>query len=449
LAGKELDGNIDPMQKEKTFALPLFIGTIILIVFLASACQPEAVLPTQAAPAAVVAGAELVSGETAVLPPNSANIPATFTPEPFNQSGANLDNLTTVYPSKTPSVVPTFATYTPRPTKTSTPTMTPEITAVPTRYASQIGSSDLPPSGELGLSKLGIHVVRNNHANIMEFVRKAQPAVMKGVDDLGFLEEVKEVSPRTITIGRLSPPAQTYTGEPEKAARDFVDRQIERYLLNPYIDYWEGWNEPDPNLENMDWYARFEAERVRLLAQHGLKAAIGGFSTGVPEMDEFELFLPAVEAAIEHGGILSLHEYGAPTMMWLYGDPLPGYPTYPDRGSLTFRYRWYYRDILEPRGLVLPLVISEAGIDGIIGMGRPGPNGHGWDDFEEYWVELGLGENGVDAFINQLHWYDDGVREDGYVIGFTVFTAGGIEQWKQYDINEILPDLANYVISQR
>lgn len=427
---------------------------MFLISFLVTSCQPEAVLPTQAAPAAVVADAELFAGETAVLPPDapaiSANVPATFTPAAISQSGANLDNLTTVYPSKTPSVVPTFATYTPRPTQTPTPTMTIEITAVSTTSPSQIiNQPSLPPSGELGLSKLGIHVVRNNHANIMEFVRKAQPAVMKGVDDLGFLEEVKQISPRTIIIGRLSPPAQTYTGEPEKAARDFVDFQLDRYLLNPYVDYWEGWNEPDPNLEHMDWYARFEAERVRLLAQHGLKAAVGGFSTGVPEMDEFELFLPAIEAAIEHGGILSLHEYGAPTMMWLYGDPLPGYPTYPDRGSLTFRYRWYYRDILEPRGLVLPLVISEAGVDGIIGMGRPGPNGHGWDDFADYWVEQGLGSNGVEAFINQLNWYDDGVREDGYVIGFTVFTAGGIEQWDQYDINEILPDLANYVISQR
>lgn len=434
------------MQKERAFALPLFMSVVIFVSFLLTACQPETVLPTMAATAAVVAEREELDGETAVSN-NTSIIPATFTPEAVSQSGANLDNLVTPGPSLTPSIVPTFATYTPRPTQTPTPSVTPEVTVTPTRYQNSFPTRS--SSGELGLSKLGIHVVRNNDARIMEFVRQAQPAVMKGVDDLGFLEEVKQVSPRTIIIGRLSPPAQTYTGEPEKAARDFVDRQIERYLLNPYVDYWEGWNEPDPNLDHMEWYARFEAERVRLLAQHGLKAAVGGFSTGVPEMDEFELFLPAIEAAIEHGGILSLHEYGAPTMMYLYGDPLPGYPTYPDRGSLTFRYRWYYRDILEPRGLVLPLVISEAGIDGIIGMGRPGPNGHGWDDFEEYWVAQGLGENGVDAFINQLNWYDNGVREDGYVIGFTVFTAGGIEQWKQYDINEILPDLADYVISQR
>lgn len=427
------------------------MSVVIFISFLVTACQPETVLPTLAAPAAIAAEGELIVVETAVSPASpptiSANIPATFTPKSSNQSGANLDNMATLSPSETPSLVPTFATYTPRPTQTPTPTMTIEITAAPTRYQSNMPV--LPPSGELGPSKLGVHVVRNNNANIMDFVRQAQPAVMKAVDDLGFLEEVKQASPRTITIGRVSARDQTYVGEPEETARDFVAYQLDQYLANPYVDYWEGWNEPDPNMDRMDWYARFEAERVRLLAQHGLKAAVGGFATGVPEMDEFELFLPAVEAAIEHGGILSLHEYGAPDMMFLYGDPLPGYPAYPDRGSLNFRYRWYYRDILEPRGLVLPLVISEAGIDGIIGLGRPGPGGHGWEDFSDYWVEQGLGDSGVEAFINQLNWYDNGVREDGYVIGFTVFTAGGIAQWKEYDINHILPDLANYVISQR
>ena len=135
-------------------------------------------------------------------------------------------------------------------------------------------------------------------------------------------------------------------------------------------------------------------------------------------------------------------------MTYLYGSPLPGYDAYPDRGSLTFRYRWFYREILEPGDMVIPLVISEAGIDGIIGD-RPGPSGQGWKDFQTYWEQQGLGRTGTEAFINQLAWYDVGVRQDGYVIGFTVFTAGGINEWKSYDVNPILPELTNYVVSQR
>ncbi len=295
---------------------------------------------------------------------------------------------------------------------------------------------------------MGLHIIRANDANIIEFVKVGHPAVIKALDNFGYLAEVKAASPRTIVVGRVNYPHQSYTGSPEESARKFVADQLDQYLINTAVDYWEGWNEPDPNLDNMPWYTRFEQERVRLLAQYGLRAAIGGFSTGVPEMDEFALFLPAIETAIEYNGILTLHEYSAPDMTFLYGDPLPGYPAYPDRGSLTFRYRWYYREFLEPMGLVIPLVISEAGIDGIIGN-RPGPDGTGWSDFQKYWVQQGWADNGVDAFIKQLNWYDNGVREDGYVIGFTVFTAGGHDYWKNYDINPILPQLIDYMRSQQ
>jgi hypothetical protein len=238
-----------------------------------------------------------------------------------------------------------------------------------------------------------------------------------------------------------------FTGNPEEEARKYVQRNLEKYRLNTGVDFWEGYNEPDPNMEHMAWYARFEAERVREMARHGLRTAIGGFATGVPEMHEFELFLPAIEVAIQYGGILTLHEYSAPVMDNGYGSNLPGYPAYPDRGSLTFRYRWFYREFLQPRGLVIPLVITEAGIDGIIGN-RPGPRGIGWDDFADYGVSQGWGATGVESFVNQLAWYDAGTRQDEYVLGFTVFTAGAIAQWKEYDINPILPDLAHYVRSQ-
>ncbi|MCB8988224.1 MAG: hypothetical protein H6661_10800 [Ardenticatenaceae bacterium] len=421
----------------------VWCGLVLLAALggILAACQPETAVPTLA----VVVAVPTAVGSA--LP--NANLPATFTPGPETAvtSTGDFSAAVPLEATPTPTLGPNLPTSSPWPSRTATPSVTPDATVTPTRYASFI--SDLPPSSELGTEqRLGIHVVRNNDPAIMEFVRRSQPAVVKAVDDVGFLEEVKAVSPRTITIGRLSARDQSYAGVPEETARDFVEYQLERYLANPYVDYWEGWNEPDPNLDNMAWYARFEQERVRLLASYGLKAAVGGFATGVPELNEFELFVPAIETAIEYGGILSLHEYSAPDMTYLYGDPLPGYPAYPDRGSLTFRYRWYYREILEPAGLVLPLVISEAGIDGIIG-GRPGPEGKGWADFKEYWVQQGWADTGEEAFIKQLNWYDNGVRQDGYVIGFAVFTAGPIGQWEEYSINGILPELADYVISQR
>lgn len=379
--------------------------------------------------------------------PTAATVPPTWTPLPdgvnlpmiAGNGGGNL-------PDRTPTpaqIIPTNTAVPPTATPTISATVT--ITATATRYVSFI--PDLPPTNELGPSKLGLHVNRPNSPAIMAFVREAQPAVMKGVADLGWLADVRRESPRTIIIGRIPVERQEYQGEPEEEARKMVAAQLEEYQNNPWVDYWEGWNEPDPNMERMEWYARFEAERVRQLAQHGLKAAIGGFPAGVPEIDEFALFVPAIRVAKEHRGILTLHEYAAPDITYLFGDPLPGGIAYPDRGSLMFRYRHYYRDILEPNDLVIPLVISEAGIDGIIG-GRPGPAGQGWRDFQDFWVEQGWGVSGPEAFIRQLNWYDNGVRTDGYVIGFTVFTAGGAQRWETYDLNPILPELAAYVRGQ-
>jgi hypothetical protein len=339
----------------------------------------------------------------------------------------------------------------PTPAPLDTPTDEPDAPPPPpapvgTPYISYI--PDYTPHPELGPSKMGIHVARPNSPAILEFVRAAQPAVVKGVDDLGFLAEVKAASPNTVTIGRLSVNPQDYVGEPEAAAAALVAQQLPQLVQHPYVDYWEGWNEPDPNLDRMDWYARFEAERVRQLAAHGLRAAVGGFSTGVPELVEFELFVPAIEAAQAHGGILTLHEYAAPDLTFLYGDPLPGYPTYPDRGPLMFRYRWFYRDVLEPRGLVVPLVISEAGIDGILGN-RPGPDGLGWRDFQGFWVDQGWGSDGQTAFLNQLQWVDNEARQDPYVIGYALFTAGGGRAWESYELDSFLPRLAEYVVNQR
>lgn len=343
----------------------------------------------------------------------------------------------TIEPSREPVIAPTDEPANPAPPPPA-PVGTPYVSFIP----------EPKPRRDLGPSKMGIHVARPNSPAILEFVRAAHPAVVKGVDDLGFLAEVKAASPETVTIGRLSVNPQDYNGDPEAVAQYLVAQQLPQLLQHPYVDYWEGWNEPDPGPERMDWYARLEAERVRQLAQHGLRAAVGGFSAGVPELVEFEQFVPAIEAAKAHGGILTLHEYAAPDLTFLYGDPLPGYPTYPDRGPLMFRYRWFYRDVLEPRGLVIPLVISEAGIDGILGN-RPGPEGLGWQDFQEFWVQQGWGPDGQTAFLNQLIWVDNEARHDPYVIGYALFTAGGGRAWDTYELDPFLPRLADYINSQK
>ncbi len=406
------------------------------------ATAPAPPLPTLAAPA----NATALTASGSVAAGDAGSPPATWTPRADGPT-APPGSLATLAATGTPTVTPILPSRTPRP-PTATPTPIDTATPLPTATALLPSTPIYPPTANLGPSKLGVHVITNNDPRIMDFVRAARPAVMKAVGDFGFLEEVKRLSPYTITIGRFEARSQDMVGNPEEEARKFVADQMQYYQANRFVDYWEGWNEPDPNLNRMSWYARFEAERVRVLAQYGFRAAIGGFPAGVPEMDEFMLFVPAIETALQYGGILTLHEGSAPVIYQGYGTDLPGFPFHADRGALSLRYRWYYREILEPAGLVIPLVVSELGVDGIIGN-RPGPSGLGWRDFSDYWVRHGIGRTGVDAYLNQLAWYDAEVRQDGYVIGFAVFTAGGGDRWRTYDVNAILPDLAAYVRGQR
>ena len=345
-------------------------------------------------------------------------------------SGVMSSTIQSVEPTSTPTLPP--------PTPTPTPTLPPP-TPTPTP------TIPWPPSlEEPGESTLGLHLQWNNSPEIMEFIRRMKPAVIKAVGDLGFLAEVKRVSPSTVIVARLDQSLEMQ-GDPVAAARAFVAQNLATYQSHTAVDYWEGINEPQVR-DRMAWYATFEAERVRVMAEHGLRTAIGSFSTGVPEWEEFAGFLPAIEAAKKHGGILTLHEYDAPTLDRSVGAGLPGRPNYPDRGSLALRYRWWYEDFLKPLDLVIPLVISEAGVDGGVGN-RPGPPGRGWQDFIAYWAEQGLGDDGIQAYARQLVWYDAELRKDDYVIGFALFTAGAMsDQWKSYDVTHILRHIATYVI---
>ncbi|MFP3896828.1 MAG: hypothetical protein ACLFV5_08370 [Anaerolineales bacterium] len=329
---------------------------------------------------------------------------------------------------------------TPTPTDTPEPTDTRPPTPTPTPTLPWPPPLEKPPE-----SKLGIHVQWNNSSEIMDFIRYMKPRALKVVGDFGFCAEVKEASPSTVIVGRVRTD-QSLEGDPRQAAQTFVAHHLEIYQLNPAIDYWEGVNEPDIK-GKMSWYAEFEAERVRVMAQHGFRTAVGSFSTGVPEWGEFEQFLPAIQAAKQHGGILTLHEYDAPTMDRSMGAGLPGHPNHADRGALTLRYRWWYEDFLEPRGLVIPLVISEAGVDGLVGN-RPGPSdGRGWQDFQGYWAQQGLDGDPYQVYIRQLRWYDDQVRHDDYVIGWTLFTVGAMnEDWESYDVTDMLRHIAHEIM---
>jgi hypothetical protein len=307
--------------------------------------------------------------------------------------------------------------------------------------ASYLAEPALTLDEPAGSSKLGLHVTANNSPKIMEFIRTAKPAVVVAVGGVGWLKDVKAASPNTVTVGRLLEGDQSFVGDPAVRARDYVQAHASEYLLNGGVDYWLGWNEPTVDRPwQMSWYAAFEAERTLAMAELGLRVAVGNFAVGNPEADEFSAFMPAIAAAQAYDGVLAVHEYSAPTLRDGLGMGIPGLASDADSGALTLRYRYWYDHYLQPNNLVVPLIVTEAGIDGGVLAGNEAGLG-GWRDF--YGGEPA--EVGAE-YVQQLSWYDDELRRDPYVLGFAIFNAGDLSgKWESFEVTALLPQLAEVV----
>jgi hypothetical protein len=335
--------------------------------------------------------------------------PPADTPTPAPAASGQNVYLPNVQVDATPTLEPT---PTPRP---------PEPTPVPRRT--------LPPFERP--SKLGIAVQRFRYPQIMDrIIADGRPRVVKIFEDLGAATEIKQLSPNTIVVGQIH---QDYdfqhaitSGATDMSAlaADFVARHLSQYQLNPGVDYWEGHNEPVFEVNTkMALYGQFEAERVRFMAAQGLKCAVGNFASGNPPYDQWDEFFPALEALRQYGGVLALHEYSAPTIDFGYEPALA-------EGSLTLRYRRVYREFVPPE-LHVPIIVTEAGIDGLAMADR---FGSGWKDFISYWNDIPLDPDAYWAYLDQLQWYDEQIQKDDWVLGATIFVAGGQEHFASYEI---------------
>lgn len=415
-----------------------FLGGMLssATALLAVACGRDAATPT---PTPCPTGTPTPISRSSILPsPTSIGAEhQVYLPAVYNEAGEVIPAAptaeATLAPSDTPTpVVTEEPTLTPTPPK---PTDTPRPTATPTPSMTPF------PNGPA--SKLGF-VVERNDPQLFKLLETGGVAVVSTLElDVDFAAQIKKSSPRTWLIGRLPHLEQIELRslDPVSAARTFVE-QLLPIANDPQrrnsFDGWQAYNEPVPgNADEMKRLAEFEAERTRLLAEKGIRSVIGNFGTGQPPLEQWEHFLPAVQAAKEYNGWLALHEYSAPTIYHQSTRENQGrYPgvSATDTGWLTLRYRQVYNQILKPANLVIPLVFTEIGVDGFVGN-RPGPaDARGWQDFQQYWAENGYGLWGPGAYVEQLVWFDEAMRQDNYVIGGCIFTLAGSNNWKSYDI---------------
>jgi hypothetical protein len=293
-----------------------------------------------------------------------------------------------------------------------------------------------------GPSKLGLHTINSNEAT--RFVRDvhdggAHVALVKALGEFGYLRDVKAISPETVTVARRGEPqAVDPTGDPVERAEEIMNQHMPHWIHErDVVDYWEILNENDPpGIEGHVWLAQFYLAATDIAEANGYKLALFSYSTGVPQWHEWEAIVETgIFARAQEGGhAVALHEYGWPTTDYRWGEATEDLPPYEDRGVLTGRYRYLYRDFLIPRDEVIPLVITEAGLDPVLG----GPPGEGpWQD----------------RYVDEMIWYDTKLREDDYVVGATMFTIGSIGIWEGYDYEELLwpnergPNFLDYIVS--
>ncbi len=413
----------EPFNRRR-FLSGLLGGTAALV---AAACGRDRATPT---PTLRATPTSTSLARTSALPSPTATDSKLYLPSIYNEAGVPVAvaPASPLEPTETP--IPVEPTDTPPPPPTPTPVATPF------------------PAGPA--SKLGLVVMRND-PRIFDLLRTQSVAVICTLElDPNFLAQIKQTAPQTQIVARLPDNVDqielSKLFDPIAAARAYVEQRIVPYAEDPqrrpYIDAWQGYNEPVAgNVDEMKRLADFEAERVRLLAARGIRSIIGNFGAGQPTGDPplalWEHFLPAIQAAKENNGWLGLHEYSAPTIYNLSTRENQGrYPGVAtgDTGWLTLRYRQVYNQILKPANLAIPLVFTELGVDGLVGNHDGPPDGKGWQDFQEYWAQNGFGLWGPGAYIEQLVWFDNAMRQDEYVLCGCIYAMAASSGWESYDI---------------
>ena len=285
-----------------------------------------------------------------------------------------------------------------------------------------------------GPSKLGLHTLNPNGAlGFVESVHNAgaHVALVKALDDFGYLRFVKEASEETTTVARVGPsraPQAVDVGgdPPAQTAAWMMNKHMPYWRFEQdVVDYWEVLNEnKPPTIAGHVWLAEFFVAAMDIAEANGHRLALFSYSTGVPQWHEWEAIVETgVFGRAKAGGhALALHEYDWPVIDRLWGEPTEDLPPYEDRGVLAGRYRHLYRDFLIPRDEVVPLVITECGLDPAVDLTVEAP---GWREW----------------YVKDMIWYDTKLREDDYVVGATMFSVGTFAQWKPYDYEELLwPD---------
>lgn len=178
-----------------------------------------------------------------------------------------------------------------------------------------------------------------------------------------------------------------------------------------YVSLYNEWRQKVG--QGLESHVDFVSQCVPLLHSQGIKVAAYDFSTGNPEMTDWQYL-----QSRGYGGAdaIGIHEY------W------PG-----QTGNFStwnaLRYRRAHQAV---GGNHPPFIITECGADAVEG-GSPG------------WKLSGISGS---QYVSQLLAYKAQTEQDGYVIGCTPFTAGASgTQWGAFDTDEISDQISGNVVT--
>lgn len=322
-----------PSKIPNRFAFLLLLLFFLFSLSLTGCAAPDEPLATPIPPVPT----QFVVTEVAVV---VTEMPATPTPEAYAPPATSYP----VPPPATPTAVSTsYPAYPvgetdealylpfvgqnqPTPTPTATPLPpTPTATPIPTVDFTAV-QADLRAQGqELGVSKFGFHVGPGGNREGLELFMQRHneaglPFFLKSVGDAGPLFEAQQMIaetglPHTLVFRQASNTFDTpnYDLPPAQAAREHWDLHIAAWPpeLDTAVVWLETINEVDKN--KSEWLAQFALETAQLALRDGRKWAAFGWSSGEPEMSDWEspAMLEFLRLVAQHPDQLAiaLHEY--------------------------------------------------------------------------------------------------------------------------------------------
>jgi len=275
------------------------------------------------------------------------------------------------------------------------------------------------------MSRLGVHIIqgpRNYYGDLLSRCAGAgSPVPLVKVVEVGdALKEAKEYSRDTLTVFRTKVAGDVPGGNFPNAfhtdaaslARGWMNKLLPVWLERAgYTDYFESINESVPQSASAaEYLGEFEAECANIAQRElGARLCAFNFASGSPDLKLWDTLAPFVGHIHSLGGAVGLHMYG------LNGS----FTNSPDH---VFRHREILSR-LSKLGVFCRILFTEC---------APHFGGHEW--------------GGSEFFMQQCQWLDKALADD--TIGpVALFTLGGIGEWKNANFQDILPQLADWIIA--